>query len=672
MQCSKCNFINPPSTRFCGQCGIEFQTSDIVTETLRSSSRELARGSILANRYDIIEEIGSGGMGKVYKAYDKKIEEKIAIKLIRPEIAVDKEILERFNNEMKITRKIVHKNICRMFDLGESDGNHFITMEYVSGEDLKNLITRIGQFTIKKTVSTAIQILEGLVEAHESGIVHRDLKPQNVMIDNKGNVRIMDFGIARSLFTKRITRTGTSIGTPLYMSPEQADGTAIDQRSDIYSFGIILYEMLTGQVPFEGETPTSIAFKHKYEKPQNPKEINPHIPDNLNNILLKCIEKDPNKRYNSAKEVLAELEKSEKVKVRKKGGDRKKIIIPSLLGISILVIITFAIWFFVIRPAPPTPPIPPIPPTPTIEEYFAKAENHWNNQEYAEAIKNYEAILDLESDNIIAQLNIAHVLKDQGKIDEAIPAYEEAISLSPDQPQPYKNLGEIFYQREEYISSLTYYKEYFSRAPPDSPDLDETEELIMRLEDLVKPEPEPEPEPKPKPPEPEPVEQRIRIALSRAKQAYEKGNYSESIGQLERVLRLDPNHTVAQNDLKLAKQKLATKEIEALLQEYNNALKNNQLPGFYERRCTSELYEDVRNDAEIISNLYSSFKSEVANQEIRFIDGDKAEVTFSNKIVGILKETGEEQTIFDGTFYWTVIKYNEGWKIIVLDYKSPE
>lgn len=662
MKCPKCNFDNPSNTRFCGQCGTEYPPSEIDTAIFLSPSSELSRGSILANRYEIIEEIGSGGMGKVYKAYDKKIEEKIAIKLIRPEIALDKKILERFSNELKVARKIAHKNVCRMFDLGEAERNHFITMEYVSGEDLRSLMTRIGKFTIEKTVSIAKQICEGLAEAHESGIVHRDLKPQNIMIDNKGNVRIMDFGIARSLYSKRITRTGVSVGTPLYMSPEQADSIGIDQRSDIYSFGIILYEMLTGQVPFEGDTPTSIAFKHKYEKPKNPKELNPNIPEVFNNLVLKCIEKDPNTRYQSAEEVLLELDRIESAKQREKGPNRKKSITWSFLSISALIVIAVVIWQAIIRPTPPTP---------TIEEYFSTAKNHWDNKQYAEALNCYNAILDLDPENFDAYLNIAHVLKDQGKIDEAIPAYEKIVSLNPDEPQSYKNLGEIYYQREEYSDSLKYYKDYFSRAPPDSSDLDETEEMIMKLEDLAKPEPEP-PEPKPKPPEPVPVEQRIRTALSKAKQAFEAGKYRESIIQLEIVLRLDPKNSKAQNDLKLAKQKLLTGEIESLIQEYINALKNNQLLAFYERRCSPELYEEIRNEAEIILSSYSGFKSEASNSEIRFIDEDKAQVIFFNKIIGISKEDGSEQTLFEGTYYWTVVKLKKSWRIIALDNESLE
>jgi serine/threonine protein kinase/tetratricopeptide (TPR) repeat protein len=316
IKCPKCHSENPETKQFCADCGTQLSPSKgievSVTRTLETTPDELARGSLFAGRYEIIEELGRGGMGRVFRAFDKKIEEEVALKLIRPEIAVEKRTVERFRNEIKIARKIRHANVCGMFDLGEEREKLFISMEYVRGEDLKSVIRRLGNLTVGKAVSIARQVAEGLAEAHKLGIIHRDLKPHNIMIDKEGNAKIMDFGIARTLAGEGTTAEGVIIGTPEYMSPEQVEGKPADQRSDIYSLGIILYEMLTGRVPFEGDTPFTVGVKHKSEAPKNPKLLNPSIPDDLSGTILKCLEKDPSKRYQSAGDVRAEFERVEK------------------------------------------------------------------------------------------------------------------------------------------------------------------------------------------------------------------------------------------------------------------------------------------------------------------------------------------------------------------------
>lgn len=318
MKCIKCHFENPKDSAFCSKCGTKLldgnEPSLSVTRTIETRAEELTRGMTFAGRYEIIESLGTGGMGAVYRAYDTKIKEEISIKILKPEIATNKKTIERFSNEIRLSRKITHRNICRMHDLNEHEGSQYITMEYVPGEDLKSFIRRVGHLPSGKAVSIGKQICEGLSEAHTLGIIHRDLKPQNIMIDKSGNAKIMDFGIARSLRTEGITGEGAIIGTPQYMSPEQVEGKDTDQRSDIYALGIVLFEMLTGKVPFEGESTFSIALKHRDETPPHPRELNPELSPEISTVILKCMAKEKEKRYQSTQELLSDLIALEKGK----------------------------------------------------------------------------------------------------------------------------------------------------------------------------------------------------------------------------------------------------------------------------------------------------------------------------------------------------------------------
>ncbi|OGD27003.1 MAG: hypothetical protein A2V57_05305 [Candidatus Aminicenantes bacterium RBG_19FT_COMBO_65_30] len=312
MKCPKCDQENPDAKSYCADCGTQLtpavRSHASFTRTLETTADELVRGTVFAGRYEIIEELGAGGMGKVYRAHDNKLNEEVALKLIKPEIAVDKKTVERFHNEIRNARKISHPNVCRTHDLGEAGKILYLTMEYIRGEDLKSLLHRTKALAVGSAVSVGRQIAEGLAEAHKQGIVHRDLKPGNVMIDKEGQAKIMDFGIARSLLGGGITGEGAIIGTPEYMSPEQVEGKPADARADIYALGIILFEMVTGQVPFGGETPFAIAVKHKSEPPPVPKKLVPQLPEGLNKLILRCLEKDKAKRYQTAEELIVELE----------------------------------------------------------------------------------------------------------------------------------------------------------------------------------------------------------------------------------------------------------------------------------------------------------------------------------------------------------------------------
>jgi eukaryotic-like serine/threonine-protein kinase len=309
--CNRCRSANSDTARFCMNCGTPISDpGEDATATLDQPGELLAPGLTFAGRYLIIEELGRGGMGRIYRAIDKLIEDEIALKLISPEIAADRRTLEQFGRELKIARRIVHKNVVRMHDLSEDRGIHFITMEYVPGQDLKGLMRQAGRLTVAKTLFLAGQVCRGLAEAHRLGIVHRDLKPGNIMIDREGNARIMDFGLALSFAADQSGEVGLA-GTPAYMSPEQLDGREVDPRADIYALGVILYEMLTGRRPFMGETPADIIAKHSGEPPPDPAALNPQIPVSLARLILRCLKDDRDERFPDAKALLAGMEEVE-------------------------------------------------------------------------------------------------------------------------------------------------------------------------------------------------------------------------------------------------------------------------------------------------------------------------------------------------------------------------
>jgi Protein kinase domain/SPOR domain len=257
----------------------------------------------ISQRYDILGEAGHGSMGNVYKARDRETGETVALKLLKPEIASDQAMMERFKNELLFARKITHKNVCRMHEFNRVGGVAYTSMEFVEGESLRSVLNRFGGLPQRKAVNLALQICSGLKEAHAQGIVHRDLKPENIMVDANGNVKIMDFGIARSM--EALTRmTGSMIGTPQYMAPEQVGGKAVDYRTDIYSLGLILYEMFTGTPAFEADNPVAVALKQMQEEAVPPHEIDPAIPAYIERTILKCLLKNPANRFQS----IAQLE----------------------------------------------------------------------------------------------------------------------------------------------------------------------------------------------------------------------------------------------------------------------------------------------------------------------------------------------------------------------------
>lgn len=269
---------------------------------------QLTPGTSIGSRYEIVRLLGQGGMGAVYQANDKELERQVAIKVIRADMAANPEILRRFKQELILARQITHKNVIRIFDLGQADGIKFITMEYIEGENLQAVLRQKKKLAPAEAANILAQVCRALEAAHNEGVIHRDLKPQNIMLDKTGRAYVMDFGIARSMLGAGMTQTGALIGTPDYMSPEQAKGQTLDARSDLFSIGIIFYEMLSGQVPFDADTTMGKLWKRTNEPARPLDELDKSIPKPLSEMVRKCLEIDPQKRYASAGELLRQIE----------------------------------------------------------------------------------------------------------------------------------------------------------------------------------------------------------------------------------------------------------------------------------------------------------------------------------------------------------------------------
>lgn len=265
-------------------------------------------GQRLGGRYQLLKRIGGGGMAVVYKATDLVLNRAVAVKILRSQFGSDEDFVQRFRREAQAVASLSHPNVVSVYDVGQDDDTYYMVMEYVEGHNLKDVINQQGALPVHEAVRIAVQICDALEHAHQNQIIHRDIKPQNILIGKDGRVKVTDFGIARAATSATITQTGSVLGSVHYFSPEQARGGVTAEKSDIYSLGIVLYEMLTGQLPFSGDSPITIALKHLQEPLPEPRQMNPQIPQSVENVVLKALAKDPFLRYKSAKEMLLDLE----------------------------------------------------------------------------------------------------------------------------------------------------------------------------------------------------------------------------------------------------------------------------------------------------------------------------------------------------------------------------
>jgi eukaryotic-like serine/threonine-protein kinase len=317
-------------------------------------------GTVFDGRYRIIRKLGAGGMADVYLAEDQELGRRVAIKILNDRHAADDSFIERFRREAKNAAGLSHPNIVSIYDRGEAEGTYYIAMEFLDGRSLKELIVARGPAPVKVAVDYARQILAAVGAAHRHGIVHRDIKPHNVLVGGEGRLKVTDFGIARS-GASQMTEVGSIIGTAQYLSPEQARGAPVDQTSDLYAVGVVLFEMLTGQVPFTGDTPLEIAMKHLSEVPTPPSELRPEVPHDLDSVVLRALAKEPGERYQSAEEMDADLARvAEGIPVDPETQEAATAVLAGsgLIAAAPTSVITRADTEAPVRPVPPggTPP----------------------------------------------------------------------------------------------------------------------------------------------------------------------------------------------------------------------------------------------------------------------------------------------------------------------------
>ncbi len=358
IRCPKCQHENPDNTLYCGKCATSLQPKGEIhfsrTRTIQQPPKIMAEGYMLAGKYRILEPIGKGGMGVVYKAEDIKLKRTVAVKFLPLELADDSEAGERFLREAQAAAALSHPHICTIHEINEEEEQPFIVMEYVEGQSLNQKIKQ-GPLEQTAALDIAIQVAEGLEEAHKKGIIHRDIKPGNIMLTTKGQAKVMDFGLAKVLGESLITKEAKTMGTVAYMSPEQAQGKVVDSRTDIWSLGVVLFEMLTAELPFKGEREASVLYSIVHEEPRSFKGLRPPVPSELQRIITRAMKKGPQSRYRSAAEMLGDLRKyQEALKAEAIGVfslrtflkriRQPRVVVPA--AIAIIATALLSVWFF--------------------------------------------------------------------------------------------------------------------------------------------------------------------------------------------------------------------------------------------------------------------------------------------------------------------------------------
>jgi predicted Ser/Thr protein kinase len=558
-------------------------------------------------KYEIINLLGKGAMGIVYKALDPDIDREVAVKTIRFDLISDEdeknELMLRFIREARAAGKLVHPNIITIHDVGKEKDMTYIVMQYIEGPSLQNWISSKKKFSAQDIVKLMLQLCDALNFAHESGIVHRDIKPANILLDNNGKPHICDFGVAH-VEMSTITQTGATIGTPSYMSPEQVMGKKIDKRSDIFSLGAILYELLTGRRPFEGESITTVIYKIVNEEAVPITQVRKELPPEFEHIISKALAKDPDNRYGSCAEFADDLKeithfsdetlamtgvRESAFAVRAPEKKRKKLFLPLALVGAVIVIGTGGFFLYQklgggLSSSEDVQPIlvesaaldsrPMLPVLEVFETESDKLVKSYNSGKYSEAIRIAQSILSQDKQN---QKALDYLAKARGKMSEN--------------------------QIARYISA--------------------------------------------------------------GKRDFENGDYEQCKTNMEQALSINSKNAEAQRYFDLADKAVSEETIRQIVERQRTAEEQKDLLAFLSDIGPEALAAKKRADAMQLFNNYDDINSRIADLSISFIDSDHADVSFSHLLVAVDKKTGNNKVIFEGKKTLTLERSENTWKILV-------
>jgi len=679
-------------------------------------------------KYSIVGEIGRGAMGIVYKAVDPYIGRTVAIKTIRFDTlgqGPERDIAQkRFLREAHSAGNLSHPNIVTIFDVGEDQGLSYIAMEYIDGSSLEGLLHARQKFSLDEILRLVEQVAEGLESAHKKGVVHRDIKPANILIDGDGRPRIVDFGIAR-ISTSTITQTNMIMGTPYYMSPEQISGRKVDHRADIFALGAILYELLTGQKAFPGESLTTVIYKIINEAPRPVRSFQKSLPEGLDYVVTKALAKTPEERYQSCRELVHDLRNYAHLKVMKRAPepepdedatpapwpivreprpveDKPRRKVPVIVWASLPVVAAVIIIAVIVssRTAenPRTPvkasntnrvamPQPKAPETPAVLLY--QGQKLMIAKKYGEALAPLLKVPESAPQYFQARLWVASVWEAQDKLGAAASEYRKLINLDSKDARPYLRLAELLERKGDLGPALEYYRKYVE-VVPESVNSEAAHWKIKTLEARVsqasssasnpgagqtpqarttvpvKP-PEVKPAAVDKKPEEEGRAASIRNDVDQAVTALRAERYAEAITLARRALALDPNQPGAKKVITTAVVKAAPGEVRALLDSYLQAVKKADLKSFYSQSGTPEFYQRIKKETEVIFKSYDEIQVTASGLGVNVkesnFDQYSAEASFFQIITARNRDKGPRQILFDGQMTWTLKNDGGSWKI---------